>query len=285
MGGIVLFLFYGSILFCLIASAVRVLKYLSAPLHLRGELYRGSSIYELKDWSKRNPRRLGQKVKGMILDAILLREFYHRNRSLWYFLFLFHGGIYLLFVWHIWLFFTALLLPHESAWAGGLLFGHLATALGLIGGAGILLTRMLDQESRAYYPRLHYLKWALIILILLGGFLAVVLHFDSDTPELLKYVKVQVTFQEMELKLNPALAPASHVLLVSFLLFYLPFSHTLQIFFRYYQQLRWDDVTSGPGSTVESKVEGQLQRPISWSAPHIQSGESWGQAIGETEDL
>jgi len=285
MGGIVLFLFYGSIVFCLIASAARVRKYLSAPLHLRGELYRGSSIYELPDWSKRSPRRFGQKVRGMILDVLLLREFYQRNRSFWYFLFLFHAGIYLLFVWHLWLFFTALILPFESAWGGGLAFGHVATAFSLIGGSGILLKRIVDPELRVYYTRIQYLKWFLILLILAGGVTAVVFHFDSDVPQLLRYVKVQVTFQDMELKLQPAVAPASHVFLVSFLLFYLPFSHTLQIFFRYYQQLRWDDVTSGPGSTVESKVEGQLQRPISWSAPHIQSGESWGQAIGETKDL
>ncbi|HUV74328.1 MAG TPA: hypothetical protein VMW79_08465, partial [Anaerolineae bacterium] len=150
MGGIVLFLFYGSIVFCLIASAARVRKYLSAPLHLRGELYRGSSIYELLDWSKRSPRRFGQKVRGMILDVVLLWEFYQRNRSFWYFLFLFHAGIYLLFVWHLWLFFTALILPFESAWGGGLAFGHVATAFSLIGGSGILLKRIVDPELRVY---------------------------------------------------------------------------------------------------------------------------------------
>ena len=284
MGGAVLIVFYGSILFCLIASAVRVQRYLSAPLQLRGELYGGSSVYEIADWSKMSPGHLGQKVRGMILDVLLLREFYHRNKGFWYFLFLFHAGIYLLLGWHLWLFFTALFLPFESAWSGGLLFGHLATGLSLIGGVGVLLRRVVDRELSANYPRLHYLKWVLIILILLGGFLAVVLYFDSDTPELLRYVRVQVTFQDLALKLHPALAPASHVFLVSFLLLYLPFSHILQIFFKYYQQIRWDDVAGRPGSSIERTVEGQLRRPIGWSAPHVQSGQSWGQAIGEKED-
>lgn len=285
MSGIVLFFFYGSILICVIASLVRMTKYARAPLHLRWELYRGSSVYELTDWWDRSPPRFGEKLRVVILDTLFLREFYHRNRSLWYFLFLFHMGLYLLFLWHLWLFITAVTLPFESAWTGGLAFGHVATLLSLIGGSGILIKRIVDDELSIYYPRIHYLKWILILLILLGGFLAVVFHFDSNLPELLTYVNVQVTFQDMELKLRPALAPASHVFLVSLWLLYLPFSHILQIFFRYYQHLRWDDVPNRQGSTIERKVKGHLNRPISWAAPHIKSGKRWGEVIGETKDL
>jgi len=284
MGGTVLFFFYGSILFCVIASVVRMTKYARAPLHLRWELYRGSSVYELTDWRK-SPRRFGEKLREVTLDILFLREFYHRNKSFWYFLFLFHMGLYLLFLWHLWLFITAVTLPFESAGIGGLVFGHVATGLSLIGGSGILIKRIVDGELSIYYPRIHYLKWLLILLILIGGFLAVVFHFDSNMPELLRYVKVQVTFQDMEHKLYPALAPASHVFFVSFWLLYLPFSHILQIFFRYYQHLRWDDVPNRKGSTIERKVKGHLNRPISWSAPHIQSGKRWGEVIREIKDL
>jgi nitrate reductase gamma subunit len=285
MGGMVLFFFYGSILFCVIASVVRMTKYVRAPLHLRWELYRGGSVYELTDWWQKSPGRFGEKLKGAILDTLFLREFYYRNRSFWYFLFLFHTGFYLLFLWHLWLFITAVTLPVESAGSGGLVFGHVATGLSLIGGSGILIKRIFDEELKVYYPRTHYLKWLLILLILAAGFLAVVFHFDSNMPALLKYVKVQVTFQDLEHKLHPALAPASHVFFVSFWLLYLPFSHILQIFFRYYQHLRWDDVPNRKGSTIEKKVEEHLNRPINWSAPHIQSGESWGKVIREIKDL
>ena len=284
MGGIVLFFFYGSILFCVIASVVRMTKYVCAPLHLRWELYRGSSVYELTDWWK-SPRRFGEKLREVTLDILFLREFYHRNKSFWYFLFLFHMGLYLLFLWHLWLFITAVTLPFESAGIGGLVFGHVATGLSLIGGSGILIKRIVDEELNIYYPRIHYLKWLLILLILVAGFLAVVFHFDSNMPELLRYVKVQVTFQDMEHKLYPALAPASHVFFVSFWLLYLPFSHILQIFFRYYQHLRWDDVPNRKGSTIERKVKEHLNRSISWSAPHIQSGKRWGEVIREIKDL
>ncbi len=285
MGGIVLVFFYGSIVFCFIASAMRMTRYVSAPLHLRWELYRGSSVYELTDWSKKSPRRLGDRLAGAILDVLLLREFYRRNRGFWYFLFLFHLGLYLLFVWHLWLFVTAVTLAVEAAWTGGLAFGHIGTALSFIGGIGIVVKRTVDRELNLYYPRIHYVKWVVIFLILAGGFLAVVLHFDSSVPQLVRYVNTQVTFQDLEHKLRPALGPASHVFFVSFWLLYLPFSHVLLIFFRYYQYFRWDDVPNASGSTIERKVKENLHRPIGWSAPHIKAGETWGEVIGETEDL
>jgi nitrate reductase gamma subunit len=285
MGGLFLFFFYGSILFCVIASVVRMMKYARAPLHLRWEIYRGSSIYELTDWWDKSPRRFGEKLSGVILDILFLREFYHRNRSFWYFLFLFHMGFYLIILWHLWLFITAITLPFESASIGGLVFGHIATGLSLIGGSGILIKRIVAGELNIHYPRIHYVKWFLILLILVGGFLAVVFHFNSNMPELLRYVKGQVTFQDMEHKLHPALAPANHVFFVSFWLLYLPFSHILQVFFRYYHYLRWDDVANRRGSTIERKVKGLLNRPISWSAPHIESGKRWGEVVREIKGL
>jgi len=280
MGGIVLFLFYGSILFCVIVSGVRIARYARAPLHLRWELYRGSSVYEQTDWWKESSGRFSEKLKEAILDILFLREFYHRNRSFWYFLFLFHTGIYLLFLWHLWLFIAAVTLPAGSAGSGGPVFGHVATGLSLIGGSGILIKRMVDGELNLYYPRFHYLKWVMILLVLLAGFLAVVFHFDSNMPELLRYVQVQVTFQDMEHKLHPALAPASHVFLVSFWLLYLPFSHILRLFFRYYQHLRWDDVPNRKGSVIERKVQEYLTRPVHWSAPHIPAGQRWEEVMG-----
>jgi nitrate reductase gamma subunit len=284
MGGLILFLFYGSILFCVIASVVRMTKYACAPLHLRWELHQGSSVYELSDRRERSAGPFGEKLGEVIPNILFLREFYHRNRSFWYFLALFHWGFYLLILWHVWLFITAVTLPIESASfqsgsIGGVVFGHVATGLTLIGGIGILIKRMIDGELSSYYPRIHYLKWFLILLILVGGFLSVVFHFNSNTLELLRYVKDQVTFQNLEHKLHPEFAPASHVLFVSFWLLYLPFSHILQIFFRYYQHLRWDDVPNRKGSIIERKVERLLNRPIRWSAPHIPSGKKWREAV------
>ena len=50
MGAMILFIFYGSILFFILATTLRVRKSMNAPIHLHWELYKGSSVYELTEW-------------------------------------------------------------------------------------------------------------------------------------------------------------------------------------------------------------------------------------------
>src|SRR4030043_1327571 len=104
MGAMVLFIFYGSILFFILAAALRVRRCMNAPIHLHWELYKGSSVYELKEWWGKTHNTFGEKLWSMLLDILFLREFYHRNRRFWYPLFVFHIGLYLLILWHAWLF-------------------------------------------------------------------------------------------------------------------------------------------------------------------------------------
>jgi nitrate reductase gamma subunit len=152
-----------------------------------------------------------------------------------------------------------------------------------VGGAGILIKRLIDEDLKVYYPTIHYLKWIFILLTLIGGAFAVDIHFHSSMPALLKYVREQVTFADFEHKLHPALAPALHVLFAAAWLIYIPFSHVMQLFFRYYHQLRWDDVPNVRGSEVERRVRELLERPVTWSASHIQSGKRWREVASELQ--
>ena len=282
MGGLILIIFYGSILFCAIASVIKIVRYASAPLHLHWELYQGSSVYELVDWWEKPRTSFMEKLKSVATDILFLKGYYQRDKRLWFFLYLFHLGIYLLILWHLWLFIGAVTITIEKASAFGRLWGHFSTALAFVGGTGILVKRITNEDLRSYYPPIHYVKWILILITLLGGFYAVDVYFDGKMPELLKYVRDQVTFQDFERKLHPALATASHVLLASVFLIYFPFSHMLKLFFRYYHQLRWDDVPNGRGSLIETKVKTLLDLPVTWSAPHIQSGKKWREVASET---
>ncbi|MGA2958346.1 MAG: hypothetical protein ABSF48_21790 [Thermodesulfobacteriota bacterium] len=284
MSNVIVVLFYSSILFCAVISGFMLVKFIRAPLHLRWELYRGSSVYELPDgWNKAN-LTFWQKLNTVLLDMIFLREYYRRNRKFWTFLYLFHVGIYLLIFWHAWVFLRAITGPIESASSGGLVLGHVATALASLGGAGILIQRFLNEDLKVYYPSIHYAKWIFMLLTLLGAFYAVNIHFNAHMPTLLKYVKEQVTFQDFEHKLHPAVAPASHVLFASVWLIYFPFSHIMQLFFRYYHHLRWDDVPNLRGSRTERKVKELLEQPVTWSASHIQSGKKWKEVATEIKD-
>jgi nitrate reductase gamma subunit len=281
MGALILSIFYGSILFFVIATALRVRRCVNAPIHLNWDLHQGSSIYELTEWWAKTRTPFGQKLWSILLDVLFLREFYHRNRKFWYPLYVFHMGLYLLIAWHAWLFIRAVIGGAETASSIGWVWGTGATAMTFVGGAVILWMRVKDKELKVYYPPIHYVKWVFLLLTLLGGVYAVDLHFKSSVPALLKYVRDQVTFSDFEHKLHPALAPALHVLFASVWLIYLPFSHVFQLFFRYYHALRWDEVPNVRGSEIERRIKEHLDRPVTWSAPHIPSGKRWREVASE----
>jgi nitrate reductase gamma subunit len=283
MGGMILFIFYGSILFFIIATALRVGRCVNAPIHLHWELYKGSSIYELNEWWAKTHNTFGKKFWSMVLDILFLREFYQRNRRFWYPLYAFHIGLYLLILWHAWLFIRAVVGNIETFSIFGWVWGTFSTLLTFIGGVAILIMRMTDEELKVYYPPIHYLKWVFLLLTLLGGVYAVDVHFKSSMPSLLKYVREQVTFADFEHKLHPAFGPALHILFASVWLVYLPFSHVFQLFFRYYHYLRWDDVQNVRGSEIERRVKEHLERPVTWSAPHIQYGKRWREVASELQ--
>ena len=275
MGGLILVIFYGSILFCVIASAIKIVRYASAPMHLHWELYRGSSVYELIDWPDRPQTGFMEKLKPIAMDILFLKGYYQRDKGLWFFLYPFHLGIYLLILWHLWLFVGSVTIDISQASTFGRIWAHVATALAFAGGAGILIKRIAQEDLRSYYPPIHYIKWVLILITLLGGFYAVDVYFGGKMAELLKYVRDQVTFQDFERKLHPAAATASHVLFASVFLIYFPFSHMMKLFFRYYHQLRWDEVPNVKGGRVEAEVKELLGLPVTWSAPHIGPGKTW----------
>lgn len=280
MGAVVFVIFYGSIAFFVIASIVQIVKYVTAPLHLRWEFYRGSSVHELSEWWTKAPVGFKEKLKSIVLDIFTLKEYYQRNRGFWYYLYVFHIGLYLLILWHVWLFVAGATLPVEAAPMWSLVWGSIATALVFIGGAGILVKRTTDEKLKVYYPLIHYLKWLFILITLAGAFYSVQFFFGASMPLLMQYVKSQLAF-ELEHKLHPPLVPALHVLFVSVWLIYLPFSHIMRLFFRYYHELRWDHIPNLRGSNIEKKVNKLLDQTVTWSAPHIQSGKKWSEVATE----
>lgn len=277
MGAAILLIFYGSLLFFAIASLIRLISYIRTPLHLRWELYDNlSSIYELPEWRTR-ASQLGitDKLKSIARD-ILLKKYHERNRGFWYFLFLFHLGLYLLILWHAWLFAAAVTIDVEEAPAWGLVWGHVATSLILVGSTGILIKRATERQLRAYYSPVHYLKWVFVMTTLAGGFYVVCFHSGSSMAAIVGHVKGQLAF-DMEYKLHTPLPNALHMLFVLPWLIYLPFGHVMRLFLRYYHELRWDHVPNLRGSPMERRIEKLLGRAISWSAPHVQCGKTWAE--------
>jgi len=279
MGIALLVFFYGSIAFFVVAVLIRMIGYIRTPVHLRWEIHRESSVYEQSDWWTREEVGFGEKLKTVLLDVLLQREYYRRKRGFWYILMTFHIGLYLLILWHLWLFIAALAINIETAPTWGIVWGHVATAIITIGGLGVIIWRLTDADMKAYYPRTHYFKWLFIIVTLAGGFYSVQFFFEGSSIELVRYVNEQLQF-DFAHKVNPSLVPALHMLFISFWLIYLPFSHILQVIFRYYHELRWDHVPNFRGSNLEKKIESQLERRVSWSDPIIQTGMKWSEVAG-----
>ena len=284
MGIALLVFFYGSIVFFSVTVLVKLIRYVRTPVHLRWEIHKESSVYEQSEWWTKEEVGFREKLKTVLLDVLLQREYYRRNRNFWYVLMTFHIGLYLLILWHAWLFIASPVINIETAPAWGIVWGHVATGMITIGGLGVLIWRLKDADMRAYYPRTHFFKWLFIIITLAGGFYSVQFFFEGSSIALVRYVSGQLQF-DFAHKVSPALPPALHMLFISFWLIYLPFSHILQVIFRYYHMLRWDYVPNRRGSALEKKIERQLERRVSWADSTIQTGKKWGEvAAGMPED-
>jgi nitrate reductase gamma subunit len=273
----VVFLFYGSILFCLVASTMKIVGFVTTPLHLKWGYYEGSSVYESPEWWTRPHITFFDKFKPVILDILFLRSYYERNRKFWFCLYVFHLGLYLLILWHGWLFLASMVVDPKTASSVGLIWGHIATALAFFGSLGILVQRIADKELSLYYAPIHYIKWFVMLITLAGGFYAVHVYFEASMLATLEYVRTQVTFGDLSHKLHPPPATAAHVLFGAIWLIYLPFSHVLRLFFRYYHALRFDEVPNVRGGPIESRIKELLGKRVDWSASHIQSGKTWAE--------
>lgn len=278
MGLATVVLFYGSVVFCLIGLIVEVAKNVKAPVHLHWDLYRKGSVYELTKWWTRPHRCFVDKLKHALLDVLLFKEFYRRKRSFWVVLQIFHLGLYALIGWHAWLFVFSRSVDVQNPPGWGLTWGHTATAMVFIGAAGILLERIIDKELRVDYGMIHYAKWVFLIVCLAGGFYAVHFHFNGNILSVMRYVNEQMAF-EIQSKLNAPAATSAHLLIAAPWLIYLPFSHIVKLALKYYHHFRWDEKPNLRGSAVEKRINDVLEQPVSWSAPHIQTGKKWREVV------
>jgi len=284
MGSVVV-VFYGSGLFFAIMVLLKLIKYYRTPPHLRWEIYKDGSIYEKVNWWEHEHTGFLHKLKAIVLDILFQREYFRRNRSFWYVLMIFHVGLYLLILWHAWLFIAALVINVDAAPTWGMVWGHIATATIVLGALGILIMRLTNEEMRAFYPRTHFFKWIFIIATLGGGFYATQFFYDGSIIDVVRHVNEELDFSKFADKFHPETIPSLHLFFVAAWLIYLPFSHIMNVIFRFYHEIRWDHVPMTKGSALENNISPLLGRKVSWADSHIQTGKTWGEvASGMPED-
>lgn len=283
----------------LIAKAV---KYATMPIHLRWELYPvaseterpyGGSYFENLDWwTKPRHKSLLGELKFMGREIFFFALYYRLKREYWYVVYPFHIGIFLLVGWLVLLFAGALTVlagisvsaAATNVWGSivyylTLIVGVAGFAIAAGGTIGLLVKRSVDQELRLYTTPLDYFNLSFILVILLSGLWAWY-FFDPAFATAREFMKSLITFSQV-----PSMNPATYVniLMICLFLIYMPFTRMMHYLAKYFthHKVRWDDAPNLGGSKIEGRVREALNQPVSWSAPHIQSGKSWSEVARE----
>ncbi len=289
------------------ACVFRVLKYASAPVHLRWELYpvphedptraaHGGSYFENGEWWT-HPRRtnLVGELRFMIPEILFLKGLWRFNRGLWYRSFPFHFGLYLLIVSIALLLLCATLLifiPSLMAGSAGealrILYrsaGTAGMALTILGALALLRLRLTDVDLKPYTTPgdVFNLAFFLISLTLLT---AAFLSRSPQTPDMPAVCVGLLTF-DLSLRL-PALLAAG-LLASALLAAYVPLTHMSHFIAKYftYHKVLWDDAPNrGPGS-LEAKMAEYLTYRPTWSASHLGADgtKTWAQVAADRPAL
>ena len=283
---------YIGIVFFLVAVAARFVFWSRMPMHVRWELYPvahegggraayGGSYLEETDWWKK-PRQVSLlgELKVMVPEILFLVALREHNPKLWTRSFPFHIGLYLVA--------TATILMMAGGVIGALmpaaiagpvarvlailvpLFGAGGLVLGLIGAIGLYQRRM-SSDMRDYTAPADFFNLVFFV-VAFGVALVNFLVADRDFQGVSGFVANLMTFNLAPLGSGTALLLLSlSVVLLSFLVAYIPTTHMSHFVGKYfaYHAIRWRDEPNIAGGDQEAAIHEALQRPVSWSAPHI----------------
>ncbi len=297
---IILYLFtYFAVLVFLIMVISKTVHYAKTPVHLRWDLYPvahepernkyGGSYFEEPEWwnKKRKKSRLSE-LFVMMEEIIFLKGVYHNNKRLWYYSFPFHSGLYLtmgaftLMILSLLLDLTA---SSDMYWqystAENILFyvtnvtGYTALILTFFGSVGLIILRVTDRKFRIYNTPMDFINLIFIIVLIISMVLTL---SPSNTSFVLYkiYLKNLFTFNFTVIARPLFLL---HISLISVFLLYFPITRMMHLFAKYftYHEVRWEDSPNLKGGKLEGKIKQALNFGVSWSAPHIKTGKTWGE--------
>ena len=293
---------YVSYIFIVVAYAFKVRKIAKMPLHLRWELYPiphekgyshgGSYLEESEWWTRPQEKNMMRSMVYMLKKYFLFDGYFRKNKRYWLSLYPWHVGFYLIVSFHILSFFGALAIvtagisinPESTAWLGaGLYYLTLVIAVasfitGSFGSIGLLIERLVNKDLRAYASPMNYFNYVFFLIVFLSGLFSWY-FFDPSLATYREFWGSLITFQYMTVE--PA--TYAHIMLFSLFLIYLPFTrstHYITSFFAFFGVL-WGDKPNLRGSKIEREIKEVLDKPVTWSAPHIQSIKKWSDIATE----
>ena len=298
MGMFLIVLTYIAYIFIVAVYAIKVRKWLKLPAHIRWDLYPvihednyryGGSCYEKPDWwTQPRPKNTARSLWYALKDNFYMGEYLKRNPLYWLFLLPWHLGFIFIILFHIMCFFAALAMvggveisAASPQLAGEILYGILivfavvAFIVGTFGCIGMPIIKLADRGLRSYAMPMNYFNFIFFLIVYLSGLYSW-LAFDPTLAEYRTYWVGLITLTP------PVLHPATifHIILFDIFLIYLPFTRSTHYITRIlaYFKIRWDDEPNFRGSDLEKQLNALLAQKLSWDAPHIPKGRSWGEA-------
>lgn len=289
-----------------LATAHRIYRQITLPVHVRWELYPvqhettakaaygGSYLEEINWWEKKHERSLINELAYMVPEILFLRGLWKENRILWWVSFPFHFGLYLILATFGLLMVHALvtLWSDDTAVSGGavkslldsliVILGWTGLILGSIGSLGLLYKRLADRELREYSSFAEYFNILFIALFFISALAAAVLT-DPRLEGAKAYVFGLLTGG---LPLN-GYAPGQSfsgglaILSASLLVAYIPITHMSHMFMKYflYHNVKWDDTPNVRGGGIEAAIKENLELKPTWRGKHVGADgrKSWGE--------
>jgi nitrate reductase gamma subunit len=306
MGSIIvlLILVWASYLYIASTYTYRATKYARMPVHLRWELYPvphdegnkygGSYLEEPEWWTKPRKKNFVKDALFILKDYLTFFQYFKLNRAYWAVLYMWHVGFYLILSFHALVAIGALTMiggveiSAESANVGvrilyylTLVVGVAGFSLGCLGSIGVFTRRLVDPDLRLFASTKNFFSYVFYFFVFLSGLIAWA-AFDTSFAVYREFYHAVFTFSDVHV--DPALV--SHAVLFAMFLFYMPSTQALHYatkFFAFFA-VRWNDGPNLRGGKTEKKLEALLRQPVTWSAPHIQSGKNWAEvATSEVE--
>ncbi len=287
----------------LLAAAFLVYWQVSLPVHVRWELYPvqherstrrtygGSYLEEFNWWEKKRGKSLFNEIRYMLPEILFLRGLWKENRSLWWFSFPFHFGLYLtiimlcLLVLHV---FVALWSKNPAIPGGivktlldGLIVitGWSGLILGIIGVLGLLYKRWTNPELHNYSSFADYFNLLFFLLFFFSAFVSASGDFLFEGAK--GYMFGLLTVGHPLKGYAPAQSASGGMAIVSasLLVAYIPLTHMSHMFMKYflYHKVKWDDAPNLRGGRIEAAIIENLELRPTWKAKHVEADgrKSW----------
>ncbi len=279
------FAFYFALLIFIILVVSKIVRIATAPVHLRWELYPvpheknkadygGSYFEDYEWWNKPQEKDFLNELWTMFKEIVFLKGVWEHNRSLWFGSFPFHFALYLYICTTLLTLLGLIFIGEPSSYPieGDVFFGIVeglswaSAILGIVGAIVLLGKRIFDSNLSLYSNPSHYFN-----IVLIGALYLTLLLWLISGNAVLHLVSFYYGVFSFSAFPRFSVSGYIHLYLLSFFLFYLPFTHMTHFFAKYftYHKVRWDDEPNFAGTELRKKIEKQLNFPVRWSAPHI----------------